>query len=155
MSYSKGNNNKKCGHALLCKVCLDNGLPEVRYTSHNVRGKDGKVCCPVLLRNPCDKCGMSGHTTRDCRRSVESTRTIVKVEPRKPVSVSKVTVAVNLFDALNSDNESDSDSEQVELKPVVKPKIAKIAMKNRNWGEMDSDDEEECDLEAMAVWAQK
>jgi len=61
-------------------------------------------------------------------------------------------VAANLFDALNSDNESDSDSEQVELKPVVKPKIA---MKNGNWGEMDSDDEEECDLEAMAVWAQK
>ena len=55
--------------AMFCSYCKAKGLPESVFTSHFVKdapGKDGKVCCPELLKNECGYCHDAGHTPAHC-----------------------------------------------------------------------------------------
>ena len=52
-----------------CAVCRDAGRPESEYTSHFVKdqpGPNGKVICPLLLKQKCRYCKECGHTPSQC-----------------------------------------------------------------------------------------
>jgi len=96
-----------------CSYCKAKGLSESIFTSHFVKdkpGKDGKVCCPELLKNECGYCHGTGHTpsfcpklkARDARRKAAAARP--KAPRAKPVARSADGVAptqtANMFAAL-------------------------------------------------------
>jgi len=54
-----------------CKVCKDSDKSEAMYTSHWVKDKQGKVCCPTLLSQQCRYCNNHGHTIKFCKIAAE------------------------------------------------------------------------------------
>jgi len=55
------------------------------YTSHWVKDKQGKVCCPTLLSQQCRYCNNHGHTIKFCKFAVEdNNRRNMKVVTKAP-----------------------------------------------------------------------
>ncbi len=119
-------------NSIVCKVCRDSGKSEDVYTSHRVKDKMGKVCCPTLLSQECRYCCELGHTVKFCQRLAdfkkreerfqrarqeEEMREIRNMEEAKKQR-DTVTVKANpllagsRFVALCSDSESDSEQEK-------------------------------------------
>ena len=68
-----------------CKVCKDSDKSEAMYTSHWVKDKQGKVCCPTLLSQQCRYCNNHGHTIKFCKFAVEdNNRRNMKVVTKAP-----------------------------------------------------------------------
>ncbi|RWS14177.1 nanos 3-like protein [Dinothrombium tinctorium] len=57
-----------------CSFCKQNGEPRKFYTNHTLRGRDGKILCPILRRYNCPIChnggGDNAHTIRYCPKNV-------------------------------------------------------------------------------------
>ena len=57
-----------------CTVCKKAGKSSKEYTSHFVKdkpGPDGKVVCPLLLKQKCGYCKENGHTPKFCKKLKE------------------------------------------------------------------------------------
>lgn len=70
-----------------CKVCKDSDKSEAMYTSHWVKDKQGKVCCPTLLSQQCRYCNNHGHTIKFCKFAVEDnnrSKLVLKVVTKAP-----------------------------------------------------------------------
>ena len=105
--YRSTTSRKVTPFIMSCKVCMDAGLPEHQYMSHNVKNNKGNVCCPTLLSNVCRKCEKFGHSEKYCTVQIKST-TIKTNKVISPSIIAKTERSVNAFDALDN---SDSDSE--------------------------------------------
>ncbi|XP_043095173.1 nanos homolog 1 [Puntigrus tetrazona] len=54
-----------------CGFCRQNGETPVVYTSHRLRGRDGRILCPILRSYVCPFCSATGdwaHTRHYCPR---------------------------------------------------------------------------------------
>ena len=60
-----------------CKVCKDSDKSEAMYTSHWVKDKQGKVCCPTLLSQQCRYCNNHGHTIKFCKIAAQDNMKVV------------------------------------------------------------------------------
>ena len=85
MSQYKNKNQKQVVPQPFCKVCKDSDKSEAMYTSHWVKDKQGKVCCPTLLSQQCRYCNNHGHTIKFCKFAVEdNNRRNMKVVIKAP-----------------------------------------------------------------------
>lgn len=66
--YNANGNNRKTTFVteMKCKVCFDAGKSKDVYSSHWVKDQRGKVICPTLLSQKCQKCLNFGHTVKFC-----------------------------------------------------------------------------------------
>ncbi|EDS32110.1 conserved hypothetical protein [Culex quinquefasciatus] len=62
---------KKSGQ--FCNFCKKNKELREIYQSHDLKGPDGTVTCPVLKRCVCQCCGEQGHTIAYCPRNASGT----------------------------------------------------------------------------------
>jgi hypothetical protein len=136
--------------AAFCKACKDAGKHAHIYESHFTRDVRGKVCCPTILENVCNKCGCKGHFSSYCVKKAEanSTRTpwYLKAEVKlveKPAEKAPVKSA-NVFDALYDSDSSETSSprkkaeeEKVDLKVKRKPMP-------KNWADWSDSEDEDC-----------
>ena len=87
MSQYKNKNQKQVVPQPFCKVCKDSDKSEAMYTSHWVKDKQGKVCCPTLLSQQCRYCNNHGHTIKFCKFAVEDnnrSKLVLKVVTKAP-----------------------------------------------------------------------
>jgi len=87
MSQYKNKNQKQVVPQPFCKVCKDSDKSEAMYTSHWVKDKQGKVCCPTLLAQQCRYCNNHGHTIKFCKFAVEDnnrSKLVLKVVTKAP-----------------------------------------------------------------------
>ena len=87
MSQYKNKNQKQVVPQPFCKVCKDSDKSEAMYTSHWVKDKQGKVCCPTLLAQQCRYCNNHGHTIKFCKIAVEDnnrSKLVLKVVTKAP-----------------------------------------------------------------------
>jgi hypothetical protein len=145
-----------------CKVCYDNDKPEKEFRSHNIRNKQGKVCCPTLLSVVCAYCGIKGHGPKYCTRLAKDRKEAEQPKPvvNKPVTIKKTAEKAPMhskFSALEMSSDSDSEEEPVKPKPDVatKPSITKPATwakpatapstqpRKTNWSDMYDSEEED------------
>ena len=87
MSQYKNKNSKQVVPQPFCKVCKDSDKSEAMYTSHWVKDKQGKVCCPTLLAQQCRYCNNHGHTIKFCKFAVEDnnrSKLVLKVVTKAP-----------------------------------------------------------------------
>jgi len=134
-----------------CKACKDAGKHAHIYESHFTRDVRGKVCCPTILENVCNKCGCKGHFSSYCVKTTESkvantsTPWYLKVEvkpvPEKPVEKAPVKSA-NVFDILYDSDESESPSPR---KKAEEMKVdLKVKRKPKNWADWSDSEDEDC-----------
>jgi len=103
MSQYKNKNQKQVVPQPFCKVCKDSNKSEAMYTSHWVKDKQGKVCCPTLLAQQCRYCNNHGHTIKFCKIAVEDnnrSKLVSKVVTKAPA----VKLANNPQTSLMSNN---------------------------------------------------
>jgi hypothetical protein len=84
---NKNKNQKQVVPQPFCKVCKDSDKSEAMYTSHWVKDKQGKVCCPTLLSQQCRYCNNHGHTIKFCKIAVEDnnrSKLVLKVVTKAP-----------------------------------------------------------------------
>ena len=82
---NKNKNSKQVVPQPFCKVCKDSDKSEAMYTSHWVKDKQGKVCCPTLLAQQCRYCNNHGHTIKFCKFAVEdNNRRNMKIVTKVP-----------------------------------------------------------------------
>jgi Nanos RNA binding domain len=84
---NKNKNQKQVVPQPFCKVCKDSDKSEAMYTSHWVKDKQGKVCCPTLLSQQCRYCNNHGHTIKFCKFAVEDnnrSKLVLKVVTKAP-----------------------------------------------------------------------
>lgn len=55
---------KKSGN--YCSLCKNNKEGREIYLSHNLKGPNGEVTCPILMECDCPCCGQRGHTIAYC-----------------------------------------------------------------------------------------
>ena len=133
---SRNNNSSKKQLSAIkpyCKVCHDAGKSEKEYTSHFVKsapGPEGKVVCPTLLSQQCGYCFACGHTPKFCpivasdKKAEDKARReaaryeAIEAEKAKPKPVAQKKQSSNIFDAFDSDSDS-------ETKPKVSKKVSK------------------------------
>ena len=72
-----------------CKVCKDSDKSEAMYTSHWVKDKQGKVCCPTLLSQQCRYCNNHGHTIKFCKIAAQDNMKVVIVKAPEVKIVNK------------------------------------------------------------------
>jgi hypothetical protein len=100
---NKNKNQKQVVPQPFCKVCKDSDKSEAMYTSHWVKDKQGKVCCPTLLSQQCRYCNNHGHTIKFCKFAVEDSnrsKLVSKVVTKAPA----VKLANNPQPSLMSNN---------------------------------------------------
>ena len=121
-----------------CKVCKDSGEPESVYASHYVKDRDGRVCCPKLLKIQCLRCGKNGHTSSYC--SVPEAT--IKALPKPVVAPEPKKVAepkTGRFACLDYSSDSEDDAKLLErkhAKPVATRPAAVATTKpatNNRW----------------------
>jgi hypothetical protein len=98
-----------------CKVCKDSGESESVYASHHVKDRDGRVCCPKLLKIQCLRCGKNGHTSSYCTVP-EAT---IKAQPKPVVAPDPKKVdepKTGRFACLDDSSDSDDDAKLLERK---------------------------------------
>jgi len=136
---------------LHCQWCFNAKQPESVVKSHNVKNKAGVVVCQLLLNHKCSACNGYGHTRTNCSvsRDMEKERkhdaylkrkreyAARESETRRP----EMPVNKNLFAALDSDTESETDTEFPALKSTNV--TTRPAKKLDTWycGDSDSDED--------------
>jgi hypothetical protein len=151
-----------------CKVCKDAGEVESKYTSHNVKDRNGKVCCPVLLATHCTNCGNLGHFKSYCttvsffeklkRKAANASKTVTDARSTE----NKVAAVVNVYDDLMLSSDDEASPRTPAASPrssAASPRTPKDSMKPmdcpwapakdtnhvkkvvRDWADYDSDDE--------------
>lgn len=116
-----------------CKVCKDAGKPEAVYTSHYVKEKTGKVCCPTLLTQECRYCGKPGHTVKFCeilahenkQKAANQHREESRIKELRAQQAAKQQSAkpkqpINRFEDLSEDSEGEDAAPKVKLTPRAK-----------------------------------
>ena len=135
-----------------CKICFDSGKIVHEYTSHNVKGRDGKVECPTLLKLRCRLCDRSGHTVKYCTL-VNPKQQYQSQSPKIPSEPVKKNIAVpelskNKYDMLLEDdsedegNEVEKEKEQEKEKEKEQEKEQENKLKKR-WIDYDSDSDDD------------
>lgn len=79
-SLPRGFNTPSANLPQVCVFCRNNGEPEELYTSHVLKGPDGKTTCPILRAYTCPICKASGgdsHTIKYCPQNQQPTPGIV------------------------------------------------------------------------------
>jgi hypothetical protein len=124
-----------------CKICFDSDKPESEYTSHCVKGRDGKVECPTLLKVKCRLCDQFGHTVKYCPDTQTPQPRIKKTwEKKKEKEKEKKIQPSNFYDLLD---ESDEEKEQKkETEKEQKKEKEKLQFQKR-WVDYDSDSDDE------------
>lgn len=120
MSQYKNKNQKQVVPQPFCKVCKDSDKSEAMYTSHWVKDKQGKVCCPTLLSQQCRYCNNHGHTIKFCKIAVEDnnrSKLVLKVVTKAPA----VKLANNTQTSLMSNNRWTALAEAAEVAPAPTP----------------------------------
>jgi hypothetical protein len=114
-----------------CKVCYDNDKPEKEFRSHNVRNKQGKVCCPTLLSVVCAYCGIKGHGPKYCTRLAKDQKEAKQPKPvfKQPVKTAEKAPMHSKFSALEMSSDSEEEEHvAAEIKPsATKPSVTKPA----------------------------
>nr|CAJ28985.1 zinc finger protein [Platynereis dumerilii] len=75
LTITRSKHKAPTGKKNICVFCKTNGEGEVIYTSHVLKEKNGRVCCPILRAYKCPNCGAHGdtaHTLKYCPLSVEN-----------------------------------------------------------------------------------
>jgi len=81
--------NNRCNNEnKICKFCKDSGKNENIYTSHNVKDKNGVICCPILMTTLCNNCKNFGHTIKFCK--------VVKKSDKLNVNDKKISFRVEI-----------------------------------------------------------
>ncbi|XP_053691004.1 uncharacterized protein LOC128739535 [Sabethes cyaneus] len=62
-----------------CSFCKGNKEIGEVYLSHNLKGPQGQVTCPVLLKNYCPTCHVYGHTNAYCPANKTGTSIVKKI----------------------------------------------------------------------------
>jgi hypothetical protein len=135
-----------------CKFCKDSGKNEDIYTSHNVKDKNGNICCPILMTTLCNNCGNFGHTLKFCKsvKMMNKSKTLQKPLQIR-VEVKKQNVQINRFAALDIDDDDDNNVAEKEAKSVVEPEesikkesiVATLRRRIEDWTEFCSDSDDE------------
>jgi hypothetical protein len=122
-----------------CKFCKDSGKHENIYNSHNVKDKNGTVCCPILMTTLCNNCGNFGHTNKYCK-SIKIMFTNQKPTNTMRVEIKKnnVSMTTNRF-AVFDDDDHDVDKDSSENTTISYPLRRRI----ENWADYCSDTDDE------------
>ncbi|XP_046850380.1 nanos homolog 1-like [Xenia sp. Carnegie-2017] len=76
-SLPRGFNPPSANLPQVCVFCRNNGEPEELYTSHVLKGPDGKTTCPILRAYTCPICKATGddsHTIKYCPQNQQITQ---------------------------------------------------------------------------------
>lgn len=72
----------------VCVFCRNNKESVARYTTHILKGPDGRILCPVLRRYTCPLCGASGdnaHTIKYCPLSKLQANAVNQLKPTRTI----------------------------------------------------------------------
>ena len=135
-----------------CQWCFNAKQPETVVKSHNVRNKAGVVVCQLLLSHKCSTCDGYGHTRSNCpvaryaekeRKNDAYLKRKREYESREIQPVVAKQTNKNAFSALNSDTESETDSD-TEFPALKSHNITtRPAKKLTSWSCVDSDSDED------------
>ena len=100
-----------------CNVCYDAKKPMSVYSTHWVKDKTGKVCCPTLLSQECRFCHKLGHTTKHCSVLKEENAKKEKIEIYKKKSIIQPTQKtqvkenknINIYAVLCENNDKEEE----------------------------------------------
>ena len=92
-----------------CKVCIDAGMPESVFSTHFVKDKNGKVCCPTLLSQKCLKCNVAGHTSKFCAKNSSSTNKQGEKKEKKEIKKEEKITKKGIYDSLYMSDSDDDD----------------------------------------------
>ena len=83
-SLPRGFNPPSTNLPQVCVFCRNNGEPEELYSSHVLKGPDGKTTCPILRAYTCPICKASGgdsHTIKYCPQNQQPAPGFVNAGP--------------------------------------------------------------------------
>jgi len=139
-----------------CVVCVAAGLPVSFSSTHFVKDRNGKVCCPTILSTACRKCHKTGHTESYCTvvdRAAAKSKAVdhfpaLVVTSSKAGGKAAATKSSNPFadlDVSSDDEEEDNVVAKAGAKAVVETKPRVNVCGKRSWVDMmyETDDEEE------------
>ena len=133
-----------------CKVCKDSGEPESVYASHYVKDRDGRVCCPKLLKIQCLRCSKKGHTSGYCTVPEASIKPIQQ-KPVVPEPKKATENRTSRFACLGDSSDSEDDEKLLarkHAKPVVEsrpsaPATSYTPTMNNRWNNSKTAPEQE------------
>jgi hypothetical protein len=131
-----------------CKACKDAGEPWHVYESHFTKDTRGKVYCPIILNNRCNKCNLTGHFPKYCPGTKPLDLRFLK-KKASPPPVHTPPPSENIFSLLDLDEDILEDiisppqripSPDLDLEPSPPTTPIQTPYRPRmNWADYDDD----------------